>query len=588
MKRLGMQPAPSAVGRRACGLLALLVLGAGACTGQVSGGNEPGGTPGQSNVPGSNGAGGSVGGNGGTPPAPPPPPPSVAGLDVGRVGIHRLNNAEYDNTIRDLLGVDPGAKATFIPDEKALGFDNIASAFGMTAAQYAQYFSAGQQLSTKAFADEGLRKRIVTCTPAAANDTTCLRDVVKAFGLRAYRRPLRDDELTALMKVGTDALALGEDFNAAVRQVVNAAIVSLPFLYRIEFDPDPTSKTPRTLNSYELASRLSYLQWSTMPDDQLFGLAASGELLKEDVLNKQIDRMLADRRSSEFLVNFAGQWLGMRDLQGHQVEKTAFPDWDEPLREAMLSEGHSYFAEFLTGDKKLDEFFTADINFVDAKLGKLYGITGSGTGISKVTNTTDQRVGFLGLASFLTHTSFSYRTAPTLRGVWILENLLCEHIPPVPNDVPELDSPAAPAMMNQNQNVRVRLAEHRKDPACAGCHTLLDPMGLGLENFDAIGRYRETYPNGDRIDASGELPDGSKFNGLPALAALLGKDPRFLDCASEKLMTYALSRELTDADKPFLGRIRDAWKKQGLGARNLLKAVVLSDSFRLRRGEPTQ
>ncbi|HEY0712478.1 MAG TPA: DUF1592 domain-containing protein, partial [Polyangia bacterium] len=424
--------------------------------------------------------------------------------------------------------------------------------------------------------------------PAGANDTKCLTDIVKAFGLRAYRRPLRDDEVAALTKVGTDALALGEDFNGAIRQVVNAALVSLPFLYRIEMDPDPASKTPRRLNAYELASRLSYLQWSTMPDGELFTLAGNGELLKDDVLDKQIDRMLADRRASEFLNNFAGQWLGLRDLAGHQVEKSAFPDWDEPLREAMLSEGHAYFDEFLRGDKKLDEFFTADINFVDAKLSKLYGINNSATGITKVTHTGDQRVGFLGLASFLTHTSFSYRTAPTLRGVWVMENLLCEHIPPVPNDVPELDSPAAPAMMNQNQNVRARLAEHRKDPSCAGCHALLDPIGLGLENFDAIGRYRETYPNGDRVDASGEMPDGSKFNGLPSLAALLGKDKRFIDCASEKLLTYALSRELGDADKPHLTKIRDEWKKQGLGARNLLKAIVLSDTFRFRRGEPAQ
>jgi hypothetical protein len=234
----------------------------------------------------------------------------------------------------------------------------------------------------------------------------------------------------------------------------------------------------------------------------------------------------------------------------------------------------------------MTEFFTADVNFVDPALGKLYGVSAGGTGQQRVVNTTDQRVGFMGLASFLTFTSFSYRTAPTLRGVWVLENLLCEDIPAPPPDVPKLDDANAANPATQSQNVRVRLQAHRAMPSCASCHAILDPIGMGLENFDAIGRYRTSYTNGDPVDSSGMLPDGSAFKTLPELAGLLSKDTRLTDCASKKLMTYALSRGIGDSDLPYLNQIRDNWTREGTGLGSLLKQIALSDTFRFRRGEP--
>jgi len=335
------------------------------------------------------------------------------GTDVNRVAMHRLNNREYDNTLRDLMGATANAAKTFIDDEKVLGFDTIADAFGMTPAQYEQYFEAADALVEQLFADPMRRAKVMTCVPTSGTDIACMSNVLSAFGLHAWRRPLTDADVTRLVKVSTDAIALGEDATGGVKQAVKSMLSSLPFLYRVEMDPNPSSVTPHPLSPYELASRLSYLVWSTMPDDTLLGLAKTGDLVTEASLSSQIDRLVADAQVSNFVTSFAGQWLGMRDLQGHQVEPTAFPDWNEPLRQAMIQEGLLYFQEFLSGGRNMKEFFTADVNFVNAPLAKLYGIPGvTADQPMKVTNTSDTRLGFMGLASFLSFSSFSYRTAP--------------------------------------------------------------------------------------------------------------------------------------------------------------------------------
>jgi hypothetical protein len=321
-----------------------------------------------------------------------------------------------------------------------------------------------------------------------------------------------------------------------------------------------------------------------MPDSELLDAASNDDLLDPELLSSEVDRMLSDPRARRFVASFAGQWLGLRDLENHQVDQTAFPSWSDDLRDSMVQEGLSYFDEFMK-DRSMQEFFTADVNFVDGPLGELYGISADGTMQQKVTNTRDARRGFVGLASFLTLTSYSYRTAPTLRGKWVLENLLCQDIPPPPPNVPKLDSATADAASLQSENVRERLEAHRVDPLCASCHKTLDPIGLGLENFDAIGRYRTSYANGDAIDASGTLPDGTPFVGLAELTEALSKDTRLLDCTAKKMMTYALSREVVASDAMYAEEIQKQWTSEGLGLASLLKQIVLSDPFRYRRGE---
>jgi hypothetical protein len=501
---------------------------------------------------------------------------------VNRVAIHRLNNTEYDNTMKDLLGVAATPAKGFIDDEKLLGFDNIASALGMTDAQYEQYFNAADALVTEAFASDSLRRRIMTCT---GTDAACAKTIITNFGLRAYRRPLADAEVTRLEKLRTDAVTLGEDFNGSIAQVTRAMLSSVPFLYRVEIDPDPASLDAHALGAYELATRLSYLFWSTMPDDALLDSAKKGSLLQVDGLSSEVDRLLNDARSSRFLSSFAGQWLGIRALSVHQADNTVFTAWNDGLRKAMVNEGLAYFDEFLGGSRTIDEFFTADVNFVDESLARLYGVPSPTSADGKVTATSDQRRGFLGLAGFLTMTSFSYRTAPTLRGKWVLENLLCQKIPDPPPNVGKLDSETADPAALQSQNVRKRLEAHRVDPTCANCHKVLDPIGLGLEHFDGIGTYRPSYANGEAIDATGELPDGTAFDGLTQLSDVLAGDARLMECASKKLLTYAVSRELIDTDTPYLQQIRENWAEDGLGLAALLKQIVLSDTFRFRRGE---
>ena len=506
--------------------------------------------------------------------------------DVNRVPLHRLNNTEYDNTVRDLLGVSQTPARSFIADEKALGFDSIADALGMTEAQYEQYWNAAISLTDTVFADAALRARIVTCQPAAPDDDACTESIITAFGRRALRRPPTADELTRLIALAEQARARGDDFDASIAHVVRALLSSVGFLYRVELDPDPESPSAHPLNDFELASRLSYLLWSTMPDDALLDAAERGELQEDGALSTQLARLLDDPRSSRFVDSFAGQWLGMRALQSHQVDTDAFPAWDDALRDAMVREGLAYFDQFLHGERSFDEFFTADVSFVDEPLAELYDFAGDDFDPAQpLSVTSDERRGFLGLASFLTLTSFSHRTAPTLRGKWVLESLLCESIPPPPPEVPELDDETDGADA-QSLNVRERLAAHRENPSCAGCHTTLDPIGLGLESFDAIGRYRTSYAEGDAIDATGMLPSGESFDGLLELSSLLADDPRLARCVTEKLMTYALSRKLEDGDQPYLDELGERFTAEGSSLRALLRAIVLSEPFRYRRGEP--
>jgi hypothetical protein len=294
--------------------------------------------------------------------------------------------------------------------------------------------------------------------------------------------------------------------------------------------------------------------------------------------------MLSHTRAETFASSFGGQWLGMRELRSHQVDRAVFPEWDDALRDAMIEEGLLYFTELLDGDQPMTELFTADVSFVSSQLAELYDFSGvSSQTATRVQVTTDERRGFLGLASFLTLTSFSHRTAPTLRGRWVLENLLCQEISPPPPNVPELDDEPENGADPQTLNVRDRLAAHRDNPECAACHIILDPIGLGLETFDAIGRYRTQYAGGDPVDASGTLPGGAQFNGLMELSEILAHDERLLDCVSEKLMTYALSRELSQSDDPHLDGIRMRWTQDGYTLRSLLEQIVLSEPFRFRR-----
>jgi Protein of unknown function (DUF1592)/Protein of unknown function (DUF1588)/Protein of unknown function (DUF1595)/Protein of unknown function (DUF1587)/Protein of unknown function (DUF1585) len=554
-------------------------------TGSTSSSGQ-GATVGTTGVAGSTGAAGSGlpgGGGGGTPGA----------TDPGSVAIHRLNALEYDNTVNDLLGLaQKNAQTSFIPDEKGEnGFDNEASAFTMTDDELQQYANSADALGEQVFAAPALVSPIITCTPAGATDAACLNTVINGFGARAYRRPLTADEVTQFQALAADAVTNGQDFNGQVKQIVKAMLTSMPFLYRIELDAQPASTTAHRLSAYELASRLSYLVWSSMPDAKLFADAQSGALMNDATVTQELARMLQDPKAGNFVSSFAGQWLGVRELGSHQVEPTAFPAWNPTIQQAMMQEVSLYFGEFLNGNLPWTQFLTAPVNFVNGPLAAFYGIKNipaTQTTFTKVMNADPNRLGFMGLGGFLAVTSFSYRTVPTERGKWVLMNLLGEYIPPPPAGIPPLDAAgAATDSMTQEENVRARLAAHRTLATCGACHNLMDPIGLGMENFDGIGKYRTTYGNGQAIDSSGMLPDGTMFSTLGQLSTILSTGTRVDEItgyAVKQALTYATSRPLATSDAAYLAQLQQQWATQNYSFKALVQDVVLSDPFRFRHG----
>jgi hypothetical protein len=507
-------------------------------------------------------------------------PNAPADGDLGFKGIHRLNNTEYDRTVAHLLGTALTPASAFTIEEEAAGFNTVAEGLTMSPRQVADYFAAAFELAADVFAKPELAARIVSCEPAAPGDGACAEMIIQSFGLRAFRRPLDPGEVADLLGRYQAALALGDDHRGALQQVVATMLASPQFLYRIEFDPDPASTAVHPLSAHELASRLSYLIWSSMPDDELFELAGSGALLEIETLSAQVERMLADAKSSMLIDSFAAQWLGARHLDLHEADPALFPAWNAELRLSMQQEMGAYFDEFLHGGRPYSEFLSADVNFVDPRLASVYGMAApSAAGLVRVENTADQRRGYLGLAGFLTYTSRKDRTAPSIRAKWVLDGLWCTVLEP-PDDVivAELPPPA------ENQTVRDVLAVHRTNPACAPCHDTMDPVGLGLENFDAIGAYRDFYLNGLPVDASGQMPGGETFSGFSDLVTLVADSEQFLPCAAQKLFVYGLGRSIGPS-KSYVDQVVENWKKTGLGLNELLEQLVLNDVFRYRRGD---
>jgi hypothetical protein len=495
--------------------------------------------------------------------------------DPGRVVLHRLTRIEYDNTAKDLLGLKATPAARFIGDDEtpAGAFENAAEGLHVTAPRYQQYFDAAKSMVEDVWSDDALKARIVTCAPDAAG--ACARGIIAAFGLRAWRRPLTDAEVTSLATFGGAALGGTGDFQAAMKRVVTLMLSSLPFIYKVEIDPQPASLAPHALTGYELASRLSYLLWSTMPDDRLLGLG--DELRQDAVLGAEFDRLLDSPRSDAFVQGFAGQWLAGRDMETHGVDPAVFPNWQEDLRAAMTQEIYLFFTGLL--DRPFDGFLTKDVHYVNGVLGSYYGFANpitSDTFFS--TDLPGGNRGFLGLGGFLTATSLSYRSSPSMRGDWIMSHLLCT--PPGQHDGidPQLNLRATPGA-----SPRAALALPLANAKCSGCHATFDGVGFGLENYDGIGQFRSSYSPTQPVDATGTLDDGTTFDGATELAAALARDPRLPTCAVRKTLSYALGRVLDAGDDARVAHIRGGWAQGTF--RSLLRTVVLDDAFRMRRGE---
>ena len=418
--------------------------------------------------------------------------------------------------------------------------------------------------------------------PGEQDDVYALR-VMNNFARRAFRRPGQEGEVRRYLQLVALAKKQGEGVEEGIRLALEAMLVSPAFLYREEPQPEPDdAKKIHQVDEHALATRLSYFFWSTMPDPRLMELASKGELRKN--LDAEIERMLADDRSEEFVSNFTGQWLRLRDVQAANPGKQAFPNFDPKLRNAMRRETEMLFEEIVRENLPMTTLLDADFTFLNGPLARHYGVQGvDGDKFRKVTITDTRRRGILGQGSFQLLTSYPLRTSPVLRGKYVLENLLDTAPPPPPPNVPELQ----PSSKHGDQGtLREQMEKHRADPGCASCHKLMDPIGFGLENFDASGAWRD-QERGKPIDASGELFDGRKFNGVDELRKYLVEDHRteFHRSVATKLLTYALGRGLDWYDKPALDKIVSDTEAAKGSSRAMLKAVVKSVPFQYRRGD---
>jgi hypothetical protein len=650
--------------------------------------------------------------------------------DPGFVSIHRLNRNEYNNTIRDLVGVDFQPAADFPADDTGYGFDNIADVLTMSPLLLEKYLTAAEQILDKAIIlDNPLRRRTIhypgvkmdstvgesadgsawkltiegeafknqkfvadadyeirvraygeqfgkepprmtlkldskelrtfditaerrrpetfkyrlhvpagTHRIAAAyinnavdmnnpdpklrgdrnlivewveidgpldlppppapqshqrllftmpgvdlSEEQCARLILRRFASRAFRRPVTLAEVDALVKLHQSARAAGDRFEQAIKLPMMAVLVSPHFLFRIELDPASNPQSPHPLNDYELATRLSYFLWSSTPDDELLSLAESGGLRSPAVLEAQVQRMLADPRSSAFISNFAGQWLELRKLEYFKPDPARFPAFDDKLRTSMRREAELFFENIVRQDRSILEFLDADYSFLNEPLARHYGIAGvTGDTFQRVSLTGTHRGGVVTMAGVLAVTSMPMRTSPVKRGKFVLEQILGTPPPPPPADVPPLSEKPEDTATG---SVRQRFERHRADPTCASCHMRMDPLGFSLENFDAVGAWRDRdgqFP----IDAAGSLPGGQPVDGAAGLKrVLLAKKKDFVHCLAEKMLTYALGRGPQEHDRRTINEICRAAEQYNYRFSSLVLAIVKSETFQDRRGK---
>ena len=433
--------------------------------------------------------------------------------------------------------------------------------------------------------DTPSRRKIFICRPSqTVTEDACARRIVSTLARRAYRGQASTADLERLHEFFVKGRKLGT-FETGIQTALQRILASPKFSFRVE--RDPAGALPGQMyriSDLELASRLSFFLWSSIPDDQLLRVAGQGTLHTPAVLTQQVRRMLADEKADALVSNFAGQWLYLRNLRTLQPNSLEFPDFDDNLRQAFQRETELFFRSILREDRNVLDLMSADYTFLNERLAKHYGVPNIyGSHYRRVTLTDDARKGLLGKGAILMVTSHADRTSPVVRGKWVLDNLLSAPVPPMPNNVPPLNEDANRG--GKILTMRERMEEHRKNPVCAACHKIMDPIGLSMENFDAVGawRTRDGGTLGSAINASGELLDGTKVDGVVTLRqALLRQSDLFVGTVAEKLMVYALGRGLAYYDQPEVRRIVRESAGQDYRFSSLILGVVNSTAFQKR------
>ena len=415
-------------------------------------------------------------------------------------------------------------------------------------------------------------KRVYTCGHLEGHHSpSCRRVILSNLATRAFRRPVRTEELTRLEGIAAGAVRNGGSFDEGVSLGLTAILVSPQMLFRIDAAPSGIAT-----NQYELASRLSYFLWSSMPDDELFGLAKLGTLIKPDVLSGQVRRMLADTKAQALVSNFMGQWLETRRLEEFQPDRDRFPDFDEYLRQSMIKETQLFFSHIMREDRSVLELIDGKYTFLNERLAAHYGIPGvKGTEFRKVDLTGTARSGVLTHASVLASTAYPNRTSVVLRGKWILENILNQKVPPPPANIPSLNGDA----VGETASLRQQMEQHRNSATCATCHSRMDPLGFSLENYDAVGSWR-TMDGKFPIDSSGKTPQGKAFDGASGMKEYLRENrDEFARCLTEKMLTYALGRGQERADRPAVRQIVSRMAQDDYKFSTLVMGIVNSSEF---------
>ena len=514
----------------------------------------------------------------------------LSSKDPGPFVIRRLTKVEYGNTLHDILGVDPNVAAD-LPDEVfGEGYLNTLSPL-----QSEQYLAIANEaldrvLGPKDGPPTKGQKRLLGKAPGpGADERAAARKVAHSLARKAYRRPPTAAELEVLLQV----FDLGREnklaYTDSLRLMLKAMLVSPQFLFITPATETESGQSIVPLDDYQLASRLSYLLWATMPDAELSALADRGKLHEPAVLKAQVKRLLDDARSRALFDGFGAQWLGLGSLESKTFDPAKFPQMTGAMRAAMYEEARLFFESIVRENRSVVGLVDSDYTFLNETLATLYGLDKKVTGTKwrKVKLNDPNRGGILGMPGILAVTSFPTRTSPVKRGVWVLEQVLGEEVPPVPPNVPALDKQDKQTV--ENLTLRERTELHTKDPTCANCHKVLDPIGFGLENFDAIGQWRDQDDTGGPIDAAGELPGGKKFTSPKELKAIIAarKDDLARN-VTEKLLAYALCRQLEGYDEIVVDHLMEAITKDGYRMQTLITEIVTSYPFTHRRIKESQ
>ena len=502
--------------------------------------------------------------------------------DPGRVLIHRLSRTEYNCTVRDLFGVDSKPADKF-PSEGGGGggFDNNADTLFIPPILMERYVAAANDVAAH------ISNETILCIKRSvfSTDHSRARQIIGHFAMLGFRRPAEDYEIDHLTRLYERERQKGHPFDSSIKAALRAILISPGFLFRVERDQN--SPGPYRITDYELASRLSYFIWSSMPDEPLFQLASQNRLHEPGVLETQVRRMIGDPKSRMFSDNFAGQWLRVRELKSAaQPDPSRFPGFTPALREAMYEEVIDFFDSIVREDTSLLQILSADYTFLNSDLAELYGIDGvQGPALRRMKLAMPNRGGVLGMGAMLTFTSYPLRTSPVLRGKWVLEQILGTPPPPPPPLVKSLpqDDTAVDGL-----TLRQQLEKHREKPECAACHQKMDPLGFGLENYDPIGRWR-TQIGKLPVDATGVLPDGAKFEGPAELKrVLLAHKDDFARNITEKALAYALGRGLDYYDMPTVKQIAKTLADHDYRSSVLVTEIAKSFPFQFRRNQPIE